>query len=222
VKVLVVGGGKRGSALAHALEAGRHEVTVVENRQEQAERLRAQLPGCQVVWGDGTSPELLDSLGLSGFEVVAAVAGADEANLVVTSLARLEYGVPRTIASVNDPRNAWMFTPVMGVDVAVDQAELIAHLILEEMSLGDMMTLLKLRQGEYALVEERLEARSRAAGRAIGDLDLPAECAITAVIRGGRLLLPHPGVVLAAGDEVLALVPDGELSLLARLLAASA
>jgi trk system potassium uptake protein TrkA len=199
VKVLVVGGGKRGSALAHALEAGRHEVTVVENRQEQAERLRAQLPGCQVVWGDGTSPELLDSLGLSGFEVVAAVAGADEANLVVTSLARLEYGVPRTIASVNDPRNAWMFTPVMGVDVAVDQAELIAHLILEEMSLGDMMTLLKLRQGEYrgdprrapSLAAPRRGARSRrrGAGPGSGRRVVPAGPAARGVSLSGPLRL---------------------------------
>jgi trk system potassium uptake protein len=136
--------------------------------------------------------------------VVAAVTGADETNLVVTNLARVEFHVPRVIARVNNPKNAWLYTPDMGVDVALNQADLMAHLIVEEMSLGDMMTLLKLRKGEYSLVEEIVHPDSPAAGRAVRELDLPVECVLTAVIREGQLFVPRGGTVLQAGDELLA------------------
>ena len=102
--------------------------------------------------------------------VVAAVTGADETNLVVCSLARFEFGVPRIIARVNNPKNAWLFTPQMGVDVALNQAELIARLVAEEMSLGDMMTLLKLRKGLFSIVEEKVHPASPAVGKSIREL----------------------------------------------------
>jgi trk system potassium uptake protein TrkA len=152
---------------------------------------------------------------------VAAVTGQDETNLVVTTLARLAFNRPRTIGRVNDPRNAWMFTAEMGVDVALNQADLMAHLIVEEMSLGDMMTLLKLRKGQYALVEEKIDAGAQAVGQAIGALALPTECAITAIIRKGQLLIPRPGLILQANDEVLAVVHAAQAGQLAALLSAS-
>ena len=92
--------------------------------------------------------------------MLAAVTGEDEVNLVITTLARFEFNVPRVIARVNNPKNAWLFTPEMGVDVALNQADILAHLIAEEMSLGDMMTLLKLRKGEYSVVEEKVHPHS--------------------------------------------------------------
>lgn len=151
-------------------------------------------------------------------DVVAAVTGADETNLVATSLARFEFGVPRIIARVNNPRNAWLFTPEMGVDVALNQADLIAHLIAEEMSLGDMMTLLKLRKGQYSLVEEKVHPEAVAAAKAVRDLKLPAECVLAAVIRRGQLLIPNGDTVLHPADEVLAVVHAAQLQQLADLL----
>jgi trk system potassium uptake protein TrkA len=139
-------------------------------------------------------------------------------NLVVTSLARFEFGVPRTIARVNRPHNAWLFTEAMGVDVALNQADLMAHLIVEEMSLGDMMTLLKLRKGQYSLVEEKLHPTALAAGRAVRDLPLPAECVLSAVIRDGKLIIPHGNTVLQAGDAVLAVIHASQAAQLAALL----
>jgi trk system potassium uptake protein len=156
--------------------------------------------------GSGTNPDVLEAAGIRQADVVAAVTGADETNLVVTSLARFEFGAPRTIARVNNPRNAWMYTADMGVDVALNQADLMAHLIAEEMSLGDMMTLLKLRKGQYSLVEEKVDPTAQAAGKAVGELSLPPECVLTAVIRHGRVLIPRADLVLHPGDEVLALV----------------
>ena len=115
--------------------------------------------------GDGSAPAVLEAAGIGQANVLAAVTGEDEANLVITTLARFEFNVPRVIARVNNPKNAWLFTPEMGVDVALNQANILARLIAEEMSLGDMMTLLKLRKGEYSVVEEKVHPASLAAGQ---------------------------------------------------------
>jgi trk system potassium uptake protein TrkA len=218
INILIIGGGKVGSHLATLLLAGQHRVRLIEHRAEVVARLLHDLPQEVVLSGNGTDPVLLESAGIRQAQVVAAVTGDDETNLVVTTLARFEFNVPRTIARVNNAKNAWMFTPVMGVDVAVNQADLMAHLIAEEMSLGDMLTLLKLRKGEYSLVEERVHATAPAAGRAVHDLGLPTECTLAGVIRGGQLLIPRGDLVLQPGDEVLAVVHSQEAVRLATLL----
>jgi trk system potassium uptake protein TrkA len=171
-----------------------------------------------VVVGNGTDPDVLEAVGIRQADVVAAVTGADETNLVVASLARFEFEVPRIIARVNNPKNAWMFIPEMGVDVALNQADLMAHLIAEEMSLGDMMTLLKLRKGQYSLVEEKVDPTAVAAGKAVRDLNLPAECVLAAIIRKGQLIIPRGSTVLEPADEVLAVVHTSQLAHLAALL----
>lgn len=144
--------------------------------------------------------------------------GVDEVNLVATSLARFEFGVSRTIARVKDPRNEWMFTQTMGVDVVLSQASIIASLIVEEMSLGNMMTLLKLCKGEYALVEEKVHPAAAAAGRCIVDLHLPAECILAGVIRSGKLIIPHGDTGLQPSDELLAVVHASQAGALAFIL----
>jgi trk system potassium uptake protein TrkA len=218
MNVIVVGGGKVGIRLASLLLAEGNRVKLIEVEQERLPRLQQDLPAELVVIGNGTDPNVLEAAGIRQAQVVAAVTGADETNLVVTSLARFEFGVPRIIARVNNPKNAWLFTAEMGVDVALNQADLMGHLIVEEMSLGDMMTLLKLRKGEYALVEEKVHPSAIAAGRAIGELDLPAECVLTAIIRQGRLIIPRGDTVLQPADEVLAVVHTSQAVQLAALL----
>ncbi|MCX7782472.1 MAG: TrkA family potassium uptake protein [Meiothermus sp.] len=220
MNVIIVGGGKVGADLAGLLCAGGHRVRVIELRPERIPLLQSELPPGVVVQGSGTDPALLQSVDIRQAQVVAAVTGSDETNLVVTNLARLEFAVPRTIARINNPKNAWMFTPEMGVDVALNQSDLMAHLIAEEMSLGDMMTLLKLRRGQFSLVEEKIDPKALAAGKALRDLTLPAECNLVAVLRGGELLLPKPELVLRPGDEVLAVVHSDHAAELAALLGA--
>ena len=171
--------------------------------------------------GNGTDPSVLEAAGIRQADVVAAVSRADETNLVITSLARFEFNVPRTIARVNNPKNAWLFTPEMGVDVALNQADLMAHLIAEEMSLGDMITLLKLRRGQYSLVENRVDPRAVAANKPLKEIDLPRECVLVAIIRGGELIIPRGETVLQPDDEVLALVHISQLDRLASLLMGS-
>jgi Trk K+ transport system NAD-binding subunit len=147
--------------------------------------------------------------------------GLDEANLVACSLARFEFAVPRTIARVNHPKNTWMYTAEMGVDVALNQADLMAHLIAEEMSVGDMVTLLKLRKGQYSLVEEKVAPDAAAAGKRVRDLQLPSECVLAAVIRRGQLIIPRGDTVLQPADEVLAVLHGSQLNQLAALLGRS-
>jgi trk system potassium uptake protein TrkA len=215
--VLIVGGGKVGRHLA-ALLAAAHQVKVIEMRPERIALVTQEAPTAQVFLGNGTDPVLLENSGIRQCDVVAAVTGQDETNLVVTTLARFAFARPRTIGRVNDPRNAWMFTATMGVDVAVNQADLMAHLIAEAMSLGDMMTLLKLRKGQYSLVEEKLDRAAQAVGQSIAALRLPPDCVLTAVLRGGQLLIPRAELILQADDEVLAVVHADQAAALAALL----
>jgi trk system potassium uptake protein TrkA len=216
--VIIVGGGKVGMYLSSLLLKGGERVRLIEQDPEVIPILLRAIPSESVAQGSGTDPLMLESAEIRQADVVAAVTGDDETNLVVGNLARFEYGAQRVIARVNDPANAWIFSPKMGVDVALNQADLLAHLIAEEMSVGEMMTLLKLRKGEYSLVEEKIHPTSIALGKAIRDLNLPVESAITAVIRKGKLHIPRGDLVLQVSDEVLALVHSSRMSQLAEIL----
>jgi len=216
--VLVVGGGKVGSHLAKLLLAEGYRVKVIEKEAAKVEHLKQELSPDVVIHGTGSDIHILDQAGIRTAQVVAAVTGEDEVNLTITSLARFEFQVPRVIARVNNPKNSWMYTPEMGVDVAVNQADLIAHLIAEEMSLGDMMTLLKLRKGKYSLVEEKVSPKSKVVNKYLKDVTLPKECVLAAIIRHGSLIIPRGDTVLEPADEVLAVVHVNQLAQFSALL----
>lgn len=220
--VIIVGGGKTGSQLASQLISGGHQVKLIEDRPAVLERLREELPNEVILAGDGSSPSVLEQAGIAHAQVLAAVTGEDEDNLVVTTLARFEFGVPRVIARVNNPKNTWLFTPDMGVDVSLCQSDILAKLIAEEMSLGDMMTLLKLRRGEFSIVEEKVHPRAIVVGKALREIDLPPQCVFAAVIRKGQLIVPNGNTELAPVDEVIALVHASQAGKLAELLGPSA
>jgi trk system potassium uptake protein len=133
--VLIVGGGEVGTYLARLLLANKQQVKILEAQPEELSRLQRDLPADIVIIGDGADPAVLEAAGIRRFQVVAAVTGKDATNLVVTSLSRFEFHVPKTIARVHTPKNAWLFTSDMGVDVMVNQADLMAHIIANEMIL---------------------------------------------------------------------------------------
>lgn len=216
--VIIVGGGNIGSHLAKMLLEGGHTVKVIDQRPAPLEKLPKELPVDVIIAGDGSSPLTLENAGIRKANVLAAVTGSDETNLVVTSLARFEFNVPRVIARVNNPKNAWLFNQEMGVDVALNQADILARLVAEEMSLGDMMTLLKLRKGEFSLIEEKVHPLSHSANKTVREIQLPNESVIVAIIRKNQLLIPHGDTVLQPADEVLALVHASQLKQLAALL----
>lgn len=182
------------------------------------EKLASEIPQDVIVNGDGSSPTVLEKAGIQKTQVLAAVTGSDETNLVVTSLGKFEFNVPRVIARINNSKNAWLFTPEMGVDVSLNQAEILARLTAEEMSIGDMMTMLKIRRGKYSLVEEKIAPRALAISKALKDLPLPNNCVISGIIRHGDMVLPRGTTILEEGDEILALVDDIAREQLAKLL----
>lgn len=220
--VLVVGGGRTGSQLARVLEKQDHDVRVIDDRQEVLARIHRELPTEMIFEGEATNLTVLEQAGIKEADVLAAVTNSDEDNLVLCYLARTLYGTRRTIARVNNPRNAWLFSGTFHVDVAVNHAEIMAHLIEEEMSMGDMMTLLKLRRGDYSLVEEKIPPGALAIGVAIKDLKLPEHCVIAGVIRKGDIIVPRGVTVFEEGDEVLAVTDSEGARQLVKLFSANA
>ena len=159
MKVIIVGGGQVGSYLASLLEKRGYGLTIIEIRERKFELVSAEVPGARVILGSGSDPKVLESAGIEWADVIAAVTGEDETNLVVSTLAKMEYGIGRVIARVNNPKNAWLFTPQMGVDVALNQADLMARLVEEEVSSGDMVALMQLERGEHLFTISKLEKK---------------------------------------------------------------
>jgi trk system potassium uptake protein TrkA len=218
MKVIIVGGGRVGEYLATLLLSGGHRVQLIEIRSHQVEILEHDLPKETVILGSGTDPAVLEAADIRTADVVAVVTGADEINLVAATIARLEYQVPRVVARVKNPKNAWLFTSKMGVDVALNQAELMASLVVEEMSVGDMMTLLKLNKGAFSLIEEKVHPASLVVGKEVNQLNLPEECILVAIIRNNKLVIPHGNTRLLSEDEVLAIVHASKIQDLAKIL----
>jgi trk system potassium uptake protein TrkA len=216
--VIIAGGGRTGSHLAALLLSQGHEVRLVEWRPDTLTSLHRELPTEVIFEGDPTDPSVLVAAGIERANVIAAVTANDADNLVIASLGRFHFNVRRIIGRVNNPRNAWLFTPEFGVDVCLNQADVMAKLIEEEMSLGDMMTLLKLRRGNYSLVEEKIHPQAEAVGVAIKDLPLSEHCIISGILRHGEMVLPRGATELQAGDEILALVDEPGRDRLAKLL----
>lgn len=217
MRVLIVGGGKVGTYLAERLLREKHGVRLIELREEEKDRILLDIPAENVYFGSGTDPDVLETAGIRKANVVAAVTGSDETNLVVTTLARYEFLIPRIIARVNHPKNAWLFTKEMGVDVAINQADLLAALIVEEMSMGDMMTMQVLRRGKFRLVEDKIAPNSFADGKRLSELRLPDQCNVVTVMRDGNLLALKSDPILQTADEILAIVQEDQKKALAKL-----
>ncbi len=217
--VVIAGGGRTGAQLARALIKQDHEVHIVDSRKEVLARIHRELPTESIFEGDPIEPSVLERAGIREADVMAACTTSDSINLVLCFLARTQYQVRRTIARVNNPKDAWMFDETFYVDVALDQAEILSHLIEEEMSMGDMMTLLKLRRGNYSVVEEKIVEGARVIGVPIKDLGLPEHCVIAAIIRKGEVLIPRGTASFEDGDEVLAVTDSEGARMLAKILA---
>jgi trk system potassium uptake protein TrkA len=171
--------------------------------------------------GSFTDPVILEKAGIAKADVVVAVTTEDENDLVISTIAKFEFAVPRVIARVNNPKNSWIFLPEMGVDVGLNQADLMAHMVAEEMSLGDMMTLMKLNKGQHSLVQEKVHPSSAVVGKALKDLNLPVECVIFAVFRNSVMTVPRGSTVLEAGDEILAVSHVSKIGVLEALLSST-
>jgi trk system potassium uptake protein TrkA len=200
---VIVGGGRGGSYLARDLQAQGYRVKLVDRRPEVVARLRQEIGG-DVLCGDGSSPQVLEQVGVAKADLVVALTHNDEDNLVVCRLAKRQFRVPRVIARVNNPLNEWLYTKSWGVDVAISQVHLTSKVIEEEIGLGELITLLKLNRGQAALVELRLPETSPCRGKVIREINFPPDTVIVSVIRHGKLIIPRGDTLLDTGDEILA------------------
>lgn len=212
----VVGDGKVGYYLVKTLLARGNNVAVVEKERERCERLAQELD-VLVIQGDGTAPQALADAQADRAEVIAAVTGRDEDNLVACQVAKRLFGVGRAIARVNNPKNEAVLE-ALGVDAAVSSTSLIAQLIEEEMAIGSLRPILTLGRGQVVLVELRLNADSPAAGRQVQELALPEDVVLVAIARGRDVLLPRGGTRLEPGDSVVALLSTAQRGPVKRLL----
>jgi trk system potassium uptake protein TrkA len=217
--VLIAGGGRTGTRLANLLHAQNYKVRLIEHRRDVLSRLHLELPTEIIYEGNPVDPSVLEAAGLREAHVMAAVTSEDSTNLALCYLSKTVFEVPRTIARVNNPANAWLFNEKFKVDESLNAADVIAHLIQEEMSLGDMMTLFKIRHGRYAVVEEKVPAGAKAIGIQLKDMALAEHCVIAAIIRKGEMTLPRGDSTLQENDEIIAVASTEGARRLAEMLA---
>jgi trk system potassium uptake protein TrkA len=210
MRVAIAGAGNVGLHVADALAGGGHDVLLIEQNRDVASRA-ATKPGVEWHIGDACEVASLKEAHLETCDVLVAATGDDEDNLVVSLLAKQEFGMPRVIARVNHPKNEWMFSENWGVDVFVSTPQLITAMVEEAVSVGKLVEILRFEHGLARLVEVTLAPDSPAVDQTIAELAIPREATIVAVLREDHLVVPRGETVFEAGDEVLALVtPDSE------------
>jgi trk system potassium uptake protein TrkA len=201
MRVAIAGAGAVGRSIAAELVAGDHQVMLIERLESQYEPNTVE----QAEWvlADACELSSLEDAGLQLCDVVIAATGDDKVNLVVSLLAKTVFAVRRVVARVNDPANEWLFNEAWGVDVAVSTPRMLAAMVEEAVSVGDLVQLLTLRQGQANLVEMTLPEDTPLAGKPVRAIHLPRDAALVVILRGGRVIVPQPDDPLEPGDELL-------------------
>jgi trk system potassium uptake protein TrkA len=201
MRVAIAGAGNVGRSIAAELIENGHNVMLIEREPKM---MRTHLvPGAEWILADACEVSSLEEAGLAQCDVVVAATGDDKSNLVLSLLAKTEFAVPRVVARVNRAENEWLFTDQWGVDVAVSKPRLMAALVEEAVSVGDLVRLMTFRQGQANLVEITLAPDAPFVGRPVRDVPLPRDTALVAILRGGRVLVPSPDDPLESGDELM-------------------
>jgi trk system potassium uptake protein TrkA len=216
VYIIVVGGGKVGYYLTKTLLNEGHEILLIERDLAKVEIYNERF-GSVVLGGDGAEASTLAAAGAARADVVIAVTGEDEDNLVVCQMAKQKFHVKRTIARVNNPKNEQLFR-LLGVDVTVSQTNYILNLIEQAIPERAFIHLLNLRHADLAIIEATIDSRSPISGRSIDDVEFPVECVIAAISRGPDLIVPKGTTVIQPGDEVIAVTRREQEDELRRLL----
>ena len=214
--IIVVGGGKVGYYLTKTLLADGHEVLLIELDPRKVEAYSERL-GAIVLTGDGAEAAIQARAGAARADVVVAVTGEDEDNLVICQMAKQKFHVGRTIARVNNPKNEHLFS-LLGIDVTVSQTNYIQNLIGQAIPERSFIHLLNLRHADLAIIEATITEQSPVANMAIEDIDLPVACAIAAIARGNELIVPQTGTIIEPGDEMIAVTHVQQEDELRRLL----
>ncbi|GAA3614119.1 TrkA family potassium uptake protein [Marihabitans asiaticum] len=218
MRVVIAGAGSVGRSIGRELIGNGHQVLLVDKDADEA-RI-ARLPAASWLAVDACEISSLQEAGLADCDVVVAATGDDKVNLVVSLLAKTEFGVPRTVARVNNPKNEWMFDESWGVDVAVSTPRLMTALVEEAVSVGDLVRIFEFQQGSATMVELTLPADNPYVGRRLGDITFPPDTVLTGIIRDARPLTPSEDDALEALDELLFLTTEEMEEALAQMMGA--
>jgi trk/ktr system potassium uptake protein len=201
MRIAIAGAGNVGRSIAQELIDNGHQVMLIERNPSMLRPARVS----QAEWilADACELSSLQEADIAGCDVVVAATGDDKVNLVVSLLAKTEFAVPRVVARVNRAENEWLFTEQWGVDVSVSKPRLMAALVEEAVSVGDLVRLMTFRQGEANLVEITLPPAAPYVGHPLRDVPLPRDAALVAILRGKRVLVPSPDDPLEAADELI-------------------
>lgn len=208
MKVVLAGGGSVGRFIAEQLAGSGNQVTIIDSDRALVHEYQARREPAGASWiaGDACDLDTLKAAGMSDAEVVAAVTGDDEDNLVVSLLAKQEFGVPRVVARVNNPKNDWMFNETWGVDVSVSTPHLITGLVQEAVTVGSFVRLLSFEGGKAKLAEVTLADNSPAVDKDVAALGFPRGATVVAILREDHVVVPRGDTILRARDEVVVLV----------------
>jgi trk system potassium uptake protein TrkA len=201
MRIAIAGAGNVGRSIAQELIGNGHRVMLIERQPRQLRPER--VPDAEWVLADACEVDSLEEAGVASCDVVIAATGDDKANLVVSLLAKTEFAVNRVVARVNRAENEWLFNEQWGVDVAVSKPRLMAALVEEAVTVGDLVRLMTFRQGEANLVEITLPATAPYVGQAVRTVPLPRDAALVAILRGKRVLAPTPDDPLESADELI-------------------
>ncbi|MFN8015806.1 MAG: TrkA family potassium uptake protein [Acidimicrobiia bacterium] len=208
MNIVIVGGGINGKYVSLELCQIGHDVTVID-RDFKVEELWsiANMRGYElsVIVGDGCEMKTLADADAQNADVLIACTGDDEDNLVISLLAKQEFGVPKVIARVNHPKNEWLFNDHWGIDRAVSPSHLLTSLVEEEVSRDKIVELLSFDDGRVELVETTLSEQSPLVGKTVSELNIPRECSLVAVVREGHVVFPRNETVISSGDELVLL-----------------
>ncbi|GAA2605604.1 TrkA family potassium uptake protein [Dactylosporangium fulvum] len=204
MRIAIAGAGNVGRSIAKELVDNGHQVMLIERvpRMVRPERV----PAAEWILADACELSSLQEADLSSCDVVVAATGDDKVNLVVSLLAKTEFAVPRVVARINRAENEWLFNEQWGVDVSVSKPRLMAALVEEAVSVGDLVRLMTFRQSEANLVEITLPESAPYVGHPVRDVPLPHDSALVAILRGRRVLVPTPDDPLESGDELIFVV----------------
>ena len=221
MKVIIIGGGQVGGYIANLLIENGNDALVIENKEKALQSLEKNgLKKENIVIGDGTDALLLEKAGVRRCSAFVCVTGNDETNLAAAMMAKFEYDVPKVIARVNNPKNAWLFNAGMGVDVRINQADLIGHMIADEMNYQSIMTLMRLSRGEYSIVRVQVDYHSPNVNKSIAEIKLPDNVLLIAVYEDDTMAIPHGKTVIRAGQHILAFADEAAVEELNQIFGA--
>ncbi len=205
--IVIVGAGKVGYFLAKRMFEGKHTISIVDKDRQVCEEIAKQLEAL-VIHGDGCDPRILEEAGMNRADVLAAVTGDDEDNLIICQLAKEKFKIQRTVARVNNPDDEHTFSE-LGVDVPIDSTKIIAKIIEEEVSFSDFVNLMSFKRGKLSIVRVDLPSDSPVINQQIQDIRLPPDSVFVSIVRGEEVIVPKGDTVLKSGDDIIALTLVG-------------